>query len=209
MAVDRYGEIRERISAIEAARAYGLEFDSQGKRCRCCYHSPDRHPSMSFRNGRFRCWSCGVAGSSIDLTAQLFGLTVPDAARRLNNDFALCLNFDKEPTPEERREAARRRKVRDTYRLFEAWRNEAINQLNAAFRLAHTSLQSLTDPADVDKLTDSQTLAIQEQARVEWLADTLTHGEMKDMLAIFEKRGEVERLCRRILNNSSNAAASA
>jgi hypothetical protein len=34
---------------------------------RCCFHSPDKHPSLSvnFRTGAFRCWSCGTKGGGI------------------------------------------------------------------------------------------------------------------------------------------------
>ncbi|WP_368264452.1 CHC2 zinc finger domain-containing protein, partial [Intestinimonas butyriciproducens] len=52
------------MSAKDAARYYGLTFDRKGWAV-CPFHQ-DKHPSMSFRGGRFRCWACNASGDSID-----------------------------------------------------------------------------------------------------------------------------------------------
>ena len=87
-----FDEVRSRVTALDAARMYGLEFDRAGRRARCIWHSPDRHPSLSFKGGYCHCFSCGGGGSTIDLTAKLFGLSALDAAKRLNEDFRLGLD---------------------------------------------------------------------------------------------------------------------
>ena len=86
---DVFREVRERVSAQDAARHYGLTFDRRGWAL-CPFHN-DKHPSMSFRNGRFRCWVCDVGGDSIDFTARLLGLDAMGAVERLNADFGLAL----------------------------------------------------------------------------------------------------------------------
>ena len=80
--------VREAVTARQAAEFYGLEIDRHGK-ARCPWHSPDRHPSLSFKGGRCRCFACNNGGSSIDLTAQLFGLSPLDACRKLAADFKI------------------------------------------------------------------------------------------------------------------------
>lgn len=45
-----FREVRERVSAQDAARHYGLTFDRRGWAL-CPFHH-DKHPSMSFRSGR-------------------------------------------------------------------------------------------------------------------------------------------------------------
>jgi hypothetical protein len=59
---DLFMQVRERVSAEEAARFYGLTFNNRGW-AKCCFHN-DNHPSMSFKNGRFHCWVCDLSGDS-------------------------------------------------------------------------------------------------------------------------------------------------
>ena len=100
---DVFRECRERVSAQDVARHYGLTFDRKGWAV-CPFHS-DKHPSMSFRAGRFRCWACNASGDAIDFTGRLLGLA---AVERLNADFALSLPLHRKPTQAET-QAARRR----------------------------------------------------------------------------------------------------
>ena len=90
-AMGLFDEVRDRVTALEAARLYGLEFDRSGRRARCIWHSPDRHPSLTFKGSYCRCFACNNGGSSIDLVAKLFGLSPLEAARKLDADFALGL----------------------------------------------------------------------------------------------------------------------
>lgn len=160
---------------------------------------------MTFKGNGFRCWSCGAHGSSIDLVAQLYGLDVLGAVRKLDMDFSLHLPLDRQQTPQERTEAARaaakRRELSDTYRLFEQWRENLVRQLNECFRLAHLTMKDIASPADLNCLNDAQALAIREQARFEWLADVLTGGDMKQMMDIFRQREGVGWLCNKVLKN--------
>lgn len=55
---------------------------------RCCFHSPDRHPSLSInlRNGSFRCWACGTKGRNlIEFYMQLHCID-PTAAMQMLNE---------------------------------------------------------------------------------------------------------------------------
>ena len=181
---DLFAEIRERISAEEAARFYGLEI-SKGK-ARCIFHS-DRHPSMSFRSGRFRCWACGASGTSLDLTMQLFGLSVTDAAKKLNDDFRLGLLVDREQTPEEKQAARERLELAREHEAFEAWRCDFINRLNCAYRRGHIALLSGRE------ITDAEAEAVRRMAQAEHLADELTHGTPATQAGIYRERRQIER----------------
>ena len=55
---DRFAELRQQISAADAARAYGIFIGRNGMAC-CPFHS-DRTPSCSFKNGFFHCFGCGI-----------------------------------------------------------------------------------------------------------------------------------------------------
>ena len=198
--IDHFREVRERVTALDAARYYGLEINRHGKAL-CPFHH-EKTPSLSFKNGRYKCFGCGIGGDSIDYTARLLGLDALGAVRELNRAFALGLPLDSPPDRAERAAAQHRREISDTYRLFEEWRGGMIRQLNACFREGHLAMKSLETPADLDRLTDAQAHAIREQARFEWLADTLTGGTMAEQMSIFRERGQIGQLCNRILSNT-------
>jgi len=56
----------------------------------CPFHN-DTHASATVKNNRFHCWSCSAKGDVLDFTMNLFGLNLPDACSKLNNDFNLNL----------------------------------------------------------------------------------------------------------------------
>lgn len=75
-----------------------------------------------------------------------------------------------------------------------------LQKLAACFREGHLSLQSLETPADLDRLTESQTLAIRWQSSIEYWIDCLLSGDMSARMAVFRDRKEVEAHCDRILS---------
>lgn len=182
---DVFRECRERVSAQDAARHYGLTFDRKGWAV-CPFHS-DKHPSMSFRAGRFRCWACNASGDSIDFTGRLLGLEPMAAVERLNADFALALPLHRKPTQAEEQAARRRMEIAKAHKQFEEWRKAFISKLCAAYRVAHIALRDMTD---WDALTEREALAIRWQACFEHWADTLTNGTLNEQMEIFRERQE-------------------
>lgn len=88
MTESMYSAIRDQIPAKEAARFYGLEFGRNG-RAICPWHS-DHHPDLKFyENGTCFCFACHAGGDATALTAQIFGLTMGEAAEKLREDFKL------------------------------------------------------------------------------------------------------------------------
>lgn len=206
---DLFDEARRLVSAREVAELNGLHPNRSGFVC-CPFHR-EKTPSLKFYpDGGWKCFGCGKGGNgSIDFVAALYDLTPLEAVRRLNEDFRLALPLDKPPDSETLRAAQHRREISDTYRLFEEWRGSMIQQLNACFREGHLAMKSLETPVDLDRLTDAQALAIREQARVEWLTDTLTGGTMADMMQVFRDRKAVDSLCGKILNHMPTKSGAA
>lgn len=192
---DFYREIRERVSAADAAKYYGMAVDRTGKKALCPFHA-DKHPSLSFYRGGFKCFACGASGSSLDLTMQLLGLDLKDAAARLNEDFNLGL--DHEPTAAERESA---RRVTDARKLFTEWREQMLNQLDAAIRAANT--------ADMENPSEAEALAIRYKETFESWADILLHRPLDEQMQIFRERKGVERLCRMTLQNTPTKSKTA
>ncbi len=198
---DIFRETRERVPALNAARFYGITIDRKGWAL-CPFHQ-DRSPSMSFKDGRFKCWACGVSGDSIDFVGRLFGLDGIGAVRRLNTDFGLSLPIDRKPTEAEKQASRRQRELTDTYREFEAWRVNFINTLNVAIRAAYKPFK------DWDSLSPGQALALRWQPALEYWADTLSVGIMAQQMGIFRDRKGVHALCRQILNSTQMKSGAA
>lgn len=202
--IDVFWETRERVPAQDAARRYGLTFDSRGWAV-CPFHQ-DKHPSMSFRAGRFRCWACSTSGDSIDFTARLFGLEPLAAVEKLNADFALGLPLHRQPTPEDLQAARHRRELNQAHREFEEWRKALISRLSRVYFLAHKTLKTA---AALDDLTSEQVLAVRWQSYVEYLMDILECGSIDQQMEIFRQRGRIVDLCERILRSTLEKSGAA
>lgn len=190
---DVFREVRERVSAQEAGRHYGLTFDRKGWAL-CPFHA-DKHASMSFKNGRFCCWVCNIKGDSIDLTGRLLGLDAMGAVRRLNADFGLALPLDRQPTQTERDAARRRQETAAAHKAFEEWRDGFIQQLNAACRVAHIALKH------GGEFTAQEAAAVRMQATIEYYADALANGTAEDQAQIYRERGAIAKWIEPILND--------
>ena len=201
---DVFQEVREHVSAQDAARYYGFQPNRAGF-IPCPFHH-EKTASLKLYPGKggFYCFGCHIGGSVLDFVAQLYSLDALGAVRRLNDDFHLGLPIDRQQTPQERTEAARaaakRRELSDTAKAFEAWRGAMLDKLTTRFRLAHLTMKAIETPTDLDRLTEGQVLAIQWQATIEYWADCLISGDMAVQMDIFRDRKGVEARCNRILN---------
>ncbi|OUN39310.1 hypothetical protein B5G28_05600 [Faecalibacterium sp. An77] len=86
--------VKESVTVKQAAALYGLPVTSTWM-VRCPFHE-DHTPSMKLNDTYYYCFGCGATGDVIDLTAQLFGLSSFQAARKLAQDFGL--SPDKPPS---------------------------------------------------------------------------------------------------------------
>lgn len=193
---DIFQERRERVSARDAARRYGLTFDRRGWAL-CPFH-PDKHPSLSFRENRFRCWSCGAAGDSVDFTGRLLGLDPLAAAERINADFGLALPLRRRATLAEEQAARRRMEIAEAHKKFEAWRDSFASRLCEACREGHTALIGFTS---WDRLTAREALAVRLHEMFEYWADTLEDRSPENQAQVYRERGRISQWIERVLPN--------
>ena len=187
--------IREWITAEDAAKFYGAEFDRRGWAL-CPFHG-DSHPSVSFKNGRFRCWSCGASGDALDYTARLFDLDSVQAAHKLDIDFHLGLSNEESDDAETQKKYEARKATSAAHHRFEEWRELTMNRLNSVYRVAHTALKRLPEP-----LSERECLALRYQARAEYLADVLEAGTPEEQAQLYRERKEMEKWTGQILRGS-------
>ncbi len=205
--VDIFKECRERVTAEQAAIAYGCTPNRNGWVC-CPLHG-EKTPSLKFyrKNGTFYCFGCHKGGTAIDFIRELCGLDALGAVRELNRAFSLNLPINRQQTPAERREAEqaaqRRREVADTRAAFETWREQTIRRLNKCFLIAHL----LDKPPD--DMTETEAQAVIWQPAMEFWADCLMFGSLEEQMQIFRDRRAIEARCRMILNDMPQKSSAA
>jgi len=96
------------VGSVTAIQQRGSEY-----LCKCTFHSPDNHPSMSIYhagNGsgrwRYRCFSCGEDGDALDFMREYFGLEFKEAIEQLNGGKVWTPKV--EPSPAQKSEPVKR-----------------------------------------------------------------------------------------------------
>ena len=86
---DLSDEVKGNVTVRQAAEFYGFKTTKSGL-ISCIFHN-DKTPSMKV-DRRYYCFGCGVTGDVIDFTAQLFGLSLKEAALKLAADFGIQIS---------------------------------------------------------------------------------------------------------------------
>jgi len=183
-----FDEAKARLTMAQVAKEYGYSANRAGFIC-CPFHS-EKTASLKLYDRSFHCYGCGAGGSVIDFASRLFQLDALGAVKRLNEDFSLGLDLAGRPDPDELRE---RKRTQEARKLFDAWRESMLNQIDACIRTANT--------ADFENLTDAAALALQWKETFEYWAEVLLHGNLDNQMQIFRDREGVTRLCKTILQN--------
>lgn len=186
-----FTEIKEHITARQAAEFYGLKVSPKGMAC-CPFHE-DNHPSLKIDTGFF-CFGCGARGSdATGYVARLFGLSQIDAARKLITDFHLPINADYR-NPEEmkraralwkKREEEKRKSVREHLK-FSKWCGKQIDQLRNAMRLAesiHEKFHAVGKPEE--EMPEEVAEAVCAIPKMDYWLDILCLGEDEERYQLF------------------------
>ena len=189
MAENVFEAVKQSVSTREAAAFYGIEVKRNGMAC-CPFHD-DKNPSMKV-DQRFHCFGCGADGDVIDLTAQLYNLSLKEAAEKLAQDFGLIYDSQAPPRRKYVRQKTEAQKFRedrqrcyrvlsDYYYLLKKW--EADNSPRTPEEEPH--------PCFVE--------AIQKKTYVEYLLDLFLYESEEEQKAwIAEHTAEITHLERRL-----------
>ena len=179
---------RERLNTADVARRYGLELDRHNK-ANCCFHFPDKHPSLSFKGNIYKCFSCGASGDAISLVQHLMGLKRPiDAVKLLNADYGLGLDLDGKPD-----RAAQRRHERERKALkdFEAWAWEACRVWGQACRLLELWKQNYAPDTPEEEFHPKYVYALQNLDRMDDLFHAVfIEGSFEEKLQFYKTHRE-------------------
>ena len=87
--------ILSRVTPEMVIERYTGQRSSHGKYL-CPFHN-DHNPSLSVKGSFWKCWSCNEHGNVIDFTMRFHGIGYAEALRKLNDDYALGIQFKREP----------------------------------------------------------------------------------------------------------------
>ena len=175
-------EVKENIDIVQAAEYYGITVKQNT--ALCPFHD-DRNPSMSFKNGFFRCWSCDEKGSVIDLVIKLFDLSPLEAAKKLDSDFNLNINSDIKPSSEEINQVKLSQRL---YKGFEIWEKRAFFILCIYLSVLENN-KKVFAPKTSDDLNNPHSLflkACHKENYIEHLIDVLIFGNFNDKINFFK-----------------------
>lgn len=129
-----FQEVKEHVTARQAAERYGLRVRRNGMAC-CPFHN-DKHPSLKI-DQNYYCFACGAKGDAVNYVAVLFGVSQFEAAKKINEDFAMGISIaqpevkrkqnsgagkkEKVPTKEER--------IQFVQKKIDGWAKDAENVL--------------------------------------------------------------------------------
>lgn len=131
MNINIFEEIKSRINLQTVVTGYGIEINRSGF-CLCPFHA-EKTPSMKIYDNGFKCYGCGEGGDMFVFVQKLFNLENPlDAAKKINNDFGLNVEFNHKPT---RQEFLSAKNIVRERQEFEHEEKVAINAFTEYFKI--------------------------------------------------------------------------
>ena len=197
-----FSEVKEYVTARQAAESYGLQVRRNGLAC-CPFHD-DKHPSMKI-DRNYYCFACGVGGDAIDYVSRMFGLSQYDAALKLIRDFHLLVTVGRRLALSEQekdliqREKAERERIVHIKERFKKWCNKSIDLLkDCLLEIERTGLFLQDKPLDI-AFSDHYAQMLHAAPIINYWLDVLCIGETTEKQELFIKgRREVEKLAERV-----------
>lgn len=193
-----FSEVKEHLTARQAAEHYGLHVKRNGVAC-CPFHD-DKHPSMRI-DKNYHCFACGVGGDAVDYVSRMFGLSQYDAALKLIEDFDLPIDAKRNTELSAReklriyKEKAERERILNIQKRFEKWCSQTIDVLKDCIAEIDNINQFLIGkPPDMIFPEDYARMLHVESLINYWL-DILCMGDVEEKQELFLKdRKKVEEV---------------
>lgn len=186
---DPYSHIRNNIDAETAARRYGLEVNRHHKAL-CLWHA-DSHPSLSFKNGRYRCFACGASGTALDIVMKLFDLEPLEAVNKLNADFGLGLDLKGGYRPDTAKiqEMERQRQLKQA---FGDWGDKTYSAYAQLARYYRQNMQKYRPINEGDEFHPLYVEAVHRLESVNYILNILLKGTQEEKTALYKDLNRLE-----------------
>lgn len=185
--------VKTAVNAREAAQLYGVAVNRCGMAL-CPFHN-DRHPSLLVADDHYHCFACGAHGDVIDLAANLFGLSLYDAARKLEVDFHLAPD---KPLPE-----SIRRKLKQKTKAQQLREDERLccSVLGQYRRTLEEWKQRYAPQTPEETLNERFVEACHRLPWAEYLLDALLQGDSHEQETIVQQLmadGSIQKINRQL-----------
>ena len=197
-----FSEVKEYLTARQAAESYGLQIKRNGTAC-CPFHN-DKHPSMKI-DRNYHCFACGAGGDVIDYVSRMYGLSQYEAACKLIEDFRLPIDVKnhKELSRKEkeriRKEKAEQERIVQIKERFKKWCICTIDLLKDALtQIQEVSIFLIGKPPDVI-FSEEYAHILHAEPLVNYWLDILCMGSVEEKQELFIKgRREVDKIAERV-----------
>lgn len=189
-----FQEMKERVTARQVAERYGLKVSRNGMAC-CPFHN-DKHPSMKI-DRNYYCFACGAKGDAVNYVAILFGLSQFEAAKKINEDFALGIPIGKQEVRKKREPEVRKKekvptkeeRMQFVQKKIDKWARDAANVLLRYLRWMKfwnefykpESMEAEWHPLFAE--------ALQNESKISFLVDILMFGTDEEILDFSRTEG--------------------
>lgn len=173
--------VKDNVDIIAVAEFYGMKVVKN--KALCCFHD-EKTPSLNFKYNRFNCFGCNAKGSVIDLVMKLLDLKTPvEAVKRINADFNLCLDLDKNTPPISQ---ARRQELTAIKQELDRWCNKKYLEYAEQLQKYMDYLKDLK-PAETDQELEARHLeAVEKIQIVDFRMCILKNGTIEERLELFK-----------------------
>ena len=194
-----FDEVKGNVTVRQAAEFYGFKTTKSG--LISCIFLNDKTPSMKV-DRRYYCFGCGVTGDVIDFTAQLFGLSLKEAALKLAADFGIQISgTDRQKTKKQRNIS----KSKPEDHLVKSEEQEYIECVRVMlnYRILLRKWKKEFAPKSTEEKWDEKFVeALKYLTIVEYYLDLLLFGEEEEKVQVVEMiKKEVEKIDRRCRKN--------
>ena len=182
-----FQEMKERVTARQVAERYGLKVSRNGM-ARCPFHN-DKHPSMKI-DRNYYCFACGAKGDAVNYVAILFGLSQFEAAKKINEDFALGIPIGKQEVRKKREPEVRKNekvptkeeRMQFVQKKIDKWARDATNVLLRYLRWMEFWKEFYKPESMEEEWNPLFVEALQNESKVSYLVDMLMFGTDEEVL---------------------------
>ena len=169
--MDIFTEIKKAVDIKTAAEYYGIKI--KHNKALCPFHA-ENTPSLSFKNGYYHCFGCGVGGDVIDFVARINGTGQKEAALIINDIFNLGFTSVHPQTSTQQKKDVLLTK-------YKGWERNTIVELTELFRRYREYMQN--EPPFSDKWGE----AAERLPVIEYKLDLLQSDDVKTKTEWFKE----------------------
>lgn len=137
-------DVKNSINITDVAMSYGIEVNKHNKAF-CPFHNDGKTPNLSFKGQIYKCFSCNASGDVIDFVARLYSISPLQAAKKINDDFALGFDMDKPVNSATMRKINQKKQLEIIYKQWERDKYKTICEALSVYHRIERTTEPFSD----------------------------------------------------------------